>query len=102
MLDIFKNNLTEHKDILKIHQGRSCDLHCEFENNFFDMIYIDGDHDYIGIKNDLINYYPKLKTGGIFAGHDYTEDCGVPLAVNEFLDEKNLKLSVSRTSWILT
>jgi hypothetical protein len=66
------------------------------------MIYIDGDHDYIGIKNDLINYYPKLKTGGIFAGHDYTEDCGVPLAVNEFLDEKNLKLSVSRTSWILT
>jgi predicted O-methyltransferase YrrM len=102
MLDIFKNNLTEYKDILKIHHGRSCDLHCEFENNFFDMIYIDGDHDYIGIKNDLINYYPKLKTGGIFAGHDYTEDCGVPLAVNEFLDEKNLKLSVSRTSWILT
>jgi hypothetical protein len=54
------------------------------------------------MKNDLINYYPKLKKGGIFAGHDYLEDCGVPIAVNEFLDENNLKLSISRTSWILT
>jgi hypothetical protein len=102
MLELFKNNLSEHKDILTIYQGRSCDIYTEFENNFFDMIFIDGDHDYIGIKNNLINYYPKLKKGGIFAGHDYLEDCGVPIAVNEFLDENNLKLSISRTSWILT
>jgi predicted O-methyltransferase YrrM len=102
MLDIFKDNLYEHNDILKIYQGRSCDLHKNFEDSFFDMIFIDGDHDYIGVKNDLINYFPKLKKGGIFAGHDYTEDCGVPIAVDEFSTENNLKINVSRTSWILS
>jgi predicted O-methyltransferase YrrM len=102
MLDIFKNNLNEHKDILKIFKGKSCDLHSQFENNFFEMIFIDGDHDYTTVKKDLISYYPKLKKGGIFAGHDYLEDCGVEPAVNEFSILNNLKVNISGTSWILT
>jgi hypothetical protein len=65
------------------------------------MIFIDGDHDYNAVKNDLINYYPKLKKGGIFAGHDYTEDCGVATAVDEFSEENKLELSISRSSCIL-
>jgi hypothetical protein len=28
-------------------------------------------HDYCGVKEDLENYWPKLKRGGIIAGHDY-------------------------------
>ena len=101
MYEAFEYNLKPHLDILKIFKGDSKDLHHLFEENFFDMIFIDGDHEYNSVKNDLQNYYSKLKKGGIFAGHDYTEKCGVPLAVNEFSDEKNLRLSVSRSSWIL-
>jgi predicted O-methyltransferase YrrM len=101
MLEIFKNNLEEHKDILEIHQGSSSEMHKLFKDNFFDMIFIDGDHNYSAVKKDLISYYPKLKEGGIFAGHDYTEDCGVPLAVDEFANENKLNVNVSRTSWII-
>jgi hypothetical protein len=36
-----------------------------------DFVYIDGDHTSSQIKKDLINYYPKVKMGGIFGGHDY-------------------------------
>ncbi|KAK9812670.1 hypothetical protein WJX72_001592 [[Myrmecia] bisecta] len=36
-----------------------------------DFIYVDARHDYCGVTEDLHNYWPKLRPGGIFAGHDY-------------------------------
>jgi len=36
-----------------------------------DFVWIDGDHTRGQVKQDLINYYPKVKIGGIFGGHDY-------------------------------
>lgn len=41
------------------------------ENESLDYIYVDARHDYCGVKEDLNNFWPKLRTGGIFAGHDY-------------------------------
>ena len=32
---------------------------------------MDARHDFKGVAADLEAYWPKLKTGGIFAGHDY-------------------------------
>jgi hypothetical protein len=59
-----------------------------FPDNFFDFVYIDANHSYSGCKKDLESWYPKVKTGGVFAGHDYSlgpEDryC-VKKAVDEF------------------
>jgi predicted O-methyltransferase YrrM len=48
----------------------SYDAAVNFANDFFDVIFIDGDHYYDGIKKDIILYYPKLKSGGIMCGHD--------------------------------
>jgi len=36
-----------------------------------ELVWIDGDHSPEQIKKDIINYYPKVKIGGIFGGHDY-------------------------------
>ena len=36
-----------------------------------DFVYIDGDHTPAQIRRDISNYYPKVKAGGIFGGHDY-------------------------------
>lgn len=44
-----------------------------FPKNYFDFIYIDARHDYKGVLQDLRHWWPKLKAGGIMAGHDYTE-----------------------------
>jgi hypothetical protein len=56
-----------------------------------DFIYIDGRHDYAGVKEDVEAWYPKLKEGGLFAGHDFvpdgilqTGDFGVQKGVSEF------------------
>lgn len=45
-----------------------------FEDNKFDFIFIDGDHSYEGVKNDILVCWPKLKIGGIMAFHDYKWD----------------------------
>lgn len=43
----------------------------KFKNDFFDFIYIDSNHCYEEVKKDIINWFPKVKNGGILGGHDY-------------------------------
>ena len=40
-------------------------------NNFFDLIFIDGDHSYEGVKND---YTISKNSGNIFVFHDIISD----------------------------
>ena len=66
-----------------------------FEDEYFDFIYIDADHSYEGCKADLLNYWPKVKRGGILSGHDYFEAAttykfGVIQAVDEFRASNNI------------
>jgi len=42
-----------------------------FENDFFDWIYIDGNHEYDFVLNDLKNAYLKVKVDGLITGDDY-------------------------------
>lgn len=57
-----------------------------FEDESIDMVYIDALHTYEAVRQDLLNWYPKVKKGGIISGHDYQESFpGVMKAVNEFL-----------------
>lgn len=99
ILDIFKNNLSGYD--INIYKGDSKVLFNKFKDDFFDFIFIDGNHEYEYVKSDLSNFYPKLKSGGIFAGHDYTEDCGVPIAVNEFAEQNKKNIEIIDTSWLL-
>lgn len=79
----------------------SCFLEKQMDDKY-DIIYIDGDHSYIGVKNDLISAYNKIKDGGYIMGHDYAINLnkakyifkfGVKKAVNEFC--KNYKQNIT-------
>lgn len=43
----------------------------DFECNYFDFIYIDANHSYDFVLEDLCNWMSRLKEGGILSGHDY-------------------------------
>ncbi len=36
-----------------------------------ELIFIDGDHSYEGVKKDILDYFPLLASGGIMVFHDY-------------------------------
>lgn len=59
-------------------------------DNSLDYAYIDADHSYEHVKEDIISWYPKTK---FLAGDDYGgSHTGVVQAVNEFVDNNDVTL----------
>lgn len=62
-----------------------------------DFVYIDAAHDYESVKADIAAWWPKVKPGGILAGHDYCEAWpGVKKAVDEAFPNRQL---TSKSVW---
>ena len=40
------------------------------EDDSLDFVYIDGNHDFINVTQDLHAWSPKVRSGGIISGHD--------------------------------
>jgi len=49
-----------------------------------DMVFIDGDHQYEAVRQDIRMWLPKVKIGGYIAGHDFGRHEGVTRAVCEY------------------
>lgn len=65
-----------------------------FERRSIDMAFLDGNHTYEYVKQDINIWWPKVRAGGLLSGHDYKRKpwIGVIPAVNEFLDESDIEL----------
>lgn len=96
----FMNNIQPVSDIIKPIRKSSIEASKDFEDNFFDFIFIDAAHDYESVKQDLLAWYPKLKKGGIFAGHDYHPFWGVYNAVNEWSSQFNKPILGQGACWV--
>lgn len=84
---------------LQVVQGNSWDGLSDFEDAYFDYIYIDADHTYSSVKKDIESAKHKVKVEGILQCNDFTfydtdnfVHYGVPRAVFELLAEKEYKL----------
>ncbi len=51
----------------------SMDAVHKFEDNSLDFVYIDANHDFQNVTNDVHMWLKKIKVGGIIAGHDYAK-----------------------------
>jgi len=43
----------------------------DFKDGSLDFVYIDANHDFVNVTNDIHAWSRKVKVGGILAGHDY-------------------------------
>jgi hypothetical protein len=95
----FLKNVEPLYNVINYHKINSIEGSKLFEDESLDFVYIDASHEYENVKNDLIYWYPKVKYGGVFAGHDYGSNWkGVKLAVDEFF--KNIKFETPEASWV--
>lgn len=50
-----------------------------------DLVFIDADHGYKGVKSDIVFWLPKIRDEGVICGHDYSPNSkGVAAAVQRF------------------
>jgi|SRR3990167_4036327 len=42
-----------------------------FKDNSLDFVYIDGNHDFLNVTQDIHYWLNKVRPGGILSGHDY-------------------------------
>jgi predicted O-methyltransferase YrrM len=71
-----------------------------FEDNSIDIIFIDANHSYEGVKKDLQSWFSKVKIKGIIAGHDFWAE-QVKSAVLDFMATKSVKVfETSSSCWI--
>jgi hypothetical protein len=96
-------NLAYNADCLMLKKS-SVEAAKEIIDESLDFVYIDADHDYKSCKEDLEAWFPKVRHGGLVAGHDYLNwskdegagcEFGVKAAVDEFCVKHGYKLYVT-------
>ena len=114
------DNVKSYNDRYEIIKKYSVDASKNFEDSSLDFIYIDARHDYDGVFEDLEYWYPKVKSGGLISGHDYTKVDGIHTlnhfdsngnvirtektsffvrkAVNDFVKKLNLDITINETN----
>jgi len=60
-----------------------------YPDQSIDFVFIDGDHSYNGCRRDIEAWLPKVKDGGVLAGHDYGWHEPIRTAVKDIFGEGN-------------
>lgn len=84
----FQKNITPVEDIrpgtLLAMRMTSIEASQYVDDKTLDFVFIDASHDYENVIADIRAWYPKVKEGGVIAGHDYPTWAGVKKAVDEY------------------
>lgn len=85
----------------EVRKGTSSEVAKTIEDGSLDWVYIDANHKYEAIKEDIELWFPKVRKGGVVSGHDYLKDYsvhniefGVWKAVDEFCKQHEYKFEL--------
>tara|TARA_R110000868_G_scaffold140124_2_gene355437 strand:+ start:1125 stop:1706 length:582 start_codon:yes stop_codon:yes gene_type:complete len=95
LLTLSRLGLTNYVTPIKLSTREAYKL---FADASLDFVFIDADHSYEGVLEDIQLWHPKVKTGGVLAGHDY-DWTGVKQAVIDFFVAK--PVYIQNTSWLV-
>ena len=65
-----------------------------FGNGSLDFVYIDANHSYPAVLEDITIWTPKVRSGGIVSGHDYNLPA-VSRAVREYAEKNNMQVMLT-------
>lgn len=67
----------------------------EWHFRYIDFLFIDGDHSYEGVLQDLEGWVPKVRSGGLVAGHDIEGKWGpnIKRALEAYCPEREIKIT---------
>ena len=71
LYDTFLENMQPVENYYTVLKMPSIDAAATFADSSLDFVFIDAAHEYESVKSDIDAWLPKVKSGGILAGHDY-------------------------------
>jgi len=95
LFSIFNAAIRGYEDKCVIHRGFSDDIVPTFEDNFFDIIFVDGNHETEYVYRDGCMSFEKVKPGGYIIFDDYINDWSQTIkGVDKFLTEYSDKIQI--------
>lgn len=92
--------LREHKNIT-FHNTSFENFLANDSGNFYDLIYIDGCHDFDSVNRDIENFKTKVKKNRFISGHDFNSSTqGVEGAVRRHFPDREVVV-FSDSSWLV-
>jgi predicted O-methyltransferase YrrM len=82
----FLKNIQPWAAHIKSYRGFSHDIRRQWDTPI-DFLWIDGDHSYTGVRQDIADWLPLVKKGGVVAFHDYANEKSVHEAVDEWQED---------------
>ena len=81
-------------DSVQLVRYKTDDLSDQIPDGSLDWVYVDGNHQYEFVLNDLQTFVKKVKSGGLLCGDDYGRGKGAPVsrAVSKFLEEGSCEM----------
>ena len=69
----------------------------KFPDECLDFVFIDANHDFDYVMEDIITWSRKVRKGGIISGHDYYQfhNSGIIEAVNSYVNYHHLDLNLT-------
>lgn len=70
---VFDENLARHRvsHLVQVLEADSLTAATRFADATCDFVFIDADHAELSVRRDIATWLPKVKPGGVLAGHDY-------------------------------
>ena len=101
LVSYHRQKYSGHEDKIVFYEMDSIEASKKVEDKSLDFIFIDSYCSFEQAKDDIKVWYPKVKDGGIFAGHDWNMPL-VRLAVTKFRENENIKsrMSTYDDTWI--
>ena len=86
---------------IRICIGLSCEIAKTFDDNYLDLVLVDGSHKYEDVRDDIEAWWPKLKEGRAMAFHDYGGWDGVTKAVDERFADHEINGPIIILVWVI-
>ncbi len=94
--------LRNHGERSEIWRMTSREAACRLGDEALDFVYIDAQHHFEAVREDLELWHPKVRSGGLLAGHDYMDGdfafgrFGVKSAVDQFAQKHHVRIELTR------